>query len=186
MSRCEHITSMFTGYASGELGPLERAIVDDHLAECAACRAELSITRELGDLLARLPLAPCPARVSDAILAAVADENPLPVSPANAAPGPAPESRPAARHRPWWRTAGVAATLAAAVLLALVLPGRDPAPDGPVPAEVAQARHEFLWTLAYAASVIDRSEKRSIANVLRELREHTPASHLAAIPGGEG
>jgi anti-sigma factor RsiW len=177
---------MFTEYVSGELGPLERAIVDDHLAECVSCRAELAATRELGGLLSRQPLARCPERVTDAILAAVADEDPVPVSPANAAPHPAPRPRPAMPRRRWRRATGVAAALAAAVLLALVLPTGDPAPTGPDPTEVAQARHEFLWTLAYTASVIDRSEKQSIANVLRELRERTPASHTAAIPGGEG
>ncbi|MEZ4389164.1 MAG: zf-HC2 domain-containing protein [Candidatus Krumholzibacteriia bacterium] len=185
MTRCNHIESLFTEYVSDELTPLERAIVDDHLAACAACRAELALAREVADGLASLPDVACPDRVARDILAAVDAE---------AAGRLAPGRR---GHAAWWRTAGLAGTLAAAVLLAVVLPRRAPAP-APVahdprpdtlltsPAQVAAARQELLWTLAYTAEVIERSEQRSLANMWRQVLSRTPDSHTATIPGGQG
>lgn len=188
MTRCNHIESMLTEYLSDELhnteelGPLERAIVDEHLAECAACRIELAAAREIATGFASLPPASCPDELSRRILAGVDDEL-------------AGRTRTGRRQRPaFWRMTGLAGTVAAAVLLALVLPNRTPvSPDmATLPAadstsiRVDQARQELLWTLAYTASVIDRSEKRSLADVWRQVRSRTPDSHTAAIPGGQG
>jgi len=185
MTRCNHIEGMLTEYLSGELEPLELAIVDDHLDECATCRAELALARDVAAGFAALPLVGCPDQVSRDILAEVDAE---------LAGRPAPGRR---GHVSWWRTAGLAGTLAAAVLLAVVLPRRtpepaqvatDPRPDTTLVTDraVAEARQDLLWTLAYTASVIDRSEKRSIANVWRQVRSRTPDSHAASIPGGQG
>jgi len=192
MTRCNHIESMLTEYLSDELGPLERAIVDEHLAECLACRAELAAAREIGGGVAAMPTVNCPDHLSRDILAAVD---------ADSAGRPWPKQRSRAglwrRSSSPWGWAGLAGTVAAAVLLAMVLPRRAPeSPDvAALPAadstrattvEVERARRELLWTLAYTASVIDRSEKRSIADVWRRVRTRTPANHSATIIGGQG
>jgi anti-sigma factor RsiW len=180
MTRCSHIQTMITEYVSDELAPLERAIVEDHLAECAACREELQLARDLGAAVADLPRVACPDRVTGAINAAIDRDE-----------------RTSPRRSAWWRVGGASGLVAAAVLLVVLMRG-EPAP---VPTDVAMppadttevaepalesARQDFLWTLAYTASVFDRSEKRSIVNVLRELRERTPDSHAAGFPGGQG
>lgn len=182
MTRCHHIQTMLAAYESRELSALERAIVDDHLAECAACRDELQLLREIGTTLAGLPPVTCPDRVTDAIHAAIDREQ---------------ESPAPARQVRWWQTAGVAGLAAAAVLLVVLMPRRDTTPDVAVPAatldtarvsaaELADARQDLLWTLAYAASVLDRTEKHSLGTVVRELRDRMPDSHAATFGNGNG
>jgi anti-sigma factor RsiW len=186
MTRCQHIQELLTGHVSGELAPLERAIVDDHLAECAPCRDELAFARDLARAVADTPPVTCPDRVTAAIEAEIDAET---------------GARPARRrpHRAWFatrpaRAMGAAAVLAAAVLAVVLLPQRAATPDvevagspaAPAGTELASAKKDFLWTLAYTAAVLDHSEKRSVANVLHELRARTPDSHADALRGDQG
>jgi len=171
MTRCDHIGAMLTDHVSDDLAPDQRAVVDDHVATCAHCRAELALARDLATGLAALPTAACPDHVSRNIMALV-------------------DADAATAHRPhratWWG----AAVLAAAVLLAVVLPRHAPQPTADVAstpdAAVDQARQDLIWTLAYTAAVIERSELQTIANVWREVRSRTPDSHAATINGGQG
>ncbi|RME44671.1 MAG: anti-sigma factor, partial [Chloroflexi bacterium] len=39
---CEHILELIPGYALGALDVEERMLVDEHLAQCSECRAELA------------------------------------------------------------------------------------------------------------------------------------------------
>jgi anti-sigma factor RsiW len=50
-----------TAYVDGALEPAERAEVESHLAQCAACRAERDRLAGAVALLARLPAAPAPS-----------------------------------------------------------------------------------------------------------------------------
>jgi anti-sigma factor RsiW len=160
---------MLTEYASDDLAPLERAIVDDHLDECAHCREELALARNLAASMAARSAAACPEHVSRNIMAMVDTE----ASSARRARGT------------WWQAAVLAA---AAVLLAVIiprqLPDHDPAPTPEL--AVAQARQDLIWTLAFTAEVIERSEMQTIANVWRQVRSRTPDSHAATINGGQG
>lgn len=171
MTRCNHIGAMLTEYVSGDLTPDERTMVDDHLASCPACRAELALARDLTAGLATLPTAACPDHVSRNIMALVDAD-----------------ARPVHRRQraTWWS----AAVLAAAVLLAVVLPRHAPNPtEGVAPTSdlaVDQARQDLIWTLAFTAEVIERSEMQTIANVWRQVRSRTPDSHAATINGGQG
>jgi anti-sigma factor RsiW len=186
MTRCQHIQDLLTGYVSDELAPLERAIVDDHLAGCAACQDELAFARDLAQAVAATPPVACPDRVTAAIDAAIDAEN-----------GTRPARRWSRRHwlaPPPARAMGTAAVLAAAVLAVVLLPRPPATPDvevvGPMTddatTEIASAKRDFLWTLAYTAAVLDHSEKRSVANVLQELRARTPDSHADALRGDQG
>jgi hypothetical protein len=54
---CRDIRQLLGVYVVGAIDPAERATVDDHLAECQACRDELASLAGLPALLSRVPLA---------------------------------------------------------------------------------------------------------------------------------
>jgi len=181
MTRCKLTTRHLTEYAAGELGPLERAIVAEHLAECAACRSELAREERLRESLGELSPAVCPDELTDAIMSAV-DAEPM-----------APRRRMSVAHT-WASTATVAALVAAAVLLVVVLPRPTPIPTTPADTwtqtELEQARQDAQWALAFTANIIDRSEKKTIVDVMRRLQKEAysgfrerPAS---TSTGGQG
>lgn len=188
MTRCELATRMLTGFAAGELEPMEEAIVAEHLAECAACRVELGRELRLREFMGELPSAACPDDVVAAISAAV-DAEPLPLR------------RPArSRAHSWSSTVAAASLLAAAVLLVLVLPRSEPLlgtaavdqteANAWTQADLDRAREDAQWALAFTASVIERVEKQTIVDVMRRLqaeayagfRERSPSTS----PGGRG
>ena len=104
MTRCNLTTRHLTEYAAGELGPLERAIVAEHLAECTACCGELAREERLRERLGELSPTVCPDELTDAIMSAVDAE-------------PAAPRRPMSVAHTWASTVTVAALVAAAVLL---------------------------------------------------------------------
>ncbi len=209
--RCEPIAIMLAPYTAGELSEIEIHRVERHLAHCAACQQELARERQLRELMAAQPPVRCPDAVTDAILAAVDSE---PRGHATAGRDVArrgrrtsqPQDRDSQRRDlqrrerrrggpTWPSTVAAASLLAAAVLLAVVLP-RNPAPPAvpvvphsPVAsgteawtqAELEQARDDVTWALAFTADIIDRTEKRSLEGALRLLR---PAARSAADGSG--
>lgn len=56
----EHVTELLSSYLDGQVSLPERRTVEEHLAGCAACRAELEELRQLTGLLRRLPQPPPP------------------------------------------------------------------------------------------------------------------------------
>jgi Putative zinc-finger len=54
---CRGIKELLGVYVVGAIEPAERALVDDHLADCAGCRKELAGLAGLPALLRRVPLA---------------------------------------------------------------------------------------------------------------------------------
>ncbi len=108
----EHVEELLPAYALGILEPEEQARVQAHLAECAACRAELLAYQEVG---ARLPLGAAdyapPAGLKQAILRQARQP---------AIDRAAPEARKPilgwlARLGPVWAAAGLVLILALAV-----------------------------------------------------------------------
>jgi len=185
MTRCSLTTRYLTEYAAGELDapdrPLERAIVAEHLAECTACRGELAREERLRERLGELPPAVCPDELTDAIMSAVDTE---PVAP----------RRPMSVARTWASTGSVVALVAAAVLLVVVLPRSTPPPttvaDSWTQAELDQAREDAQWALVFTADITERSEKKTIVDVMRRLQQEAysgfrerPAS---TSTGGQG
>ena len=56
-----HLEEDISAYISGELGAEERAAVEKHLAECAACRDQYKTLRDLQSVLSDAPpLIPSP------------------------------------------------------------------------------------------------------------------------------
>jgi predicted anti-sigma-YlaC factor YlaD len=176
MTRCELAARLLAGHAAGELEPMEKAIVEDHLAECAACRAELERERHLRELMHGLPGHACPDELTAAITAAVDAEAAV-----TRRRPPAPPSR---RHA-WTGRVAAAAVLAAAVLLVVLLPRPEaptdmataPATQTPTGSwtqdELDRAREDVQWALAFTATVIERAEKQTMIDVMRRLQEET-------------
>ncbi|MEM8932174.1 MAG: zf-HC2 domain-containing protein [Acidobacteriota bacterium] len=126
---CDPVSDVLPWFANGTLDPAERARVEAHLAECAACRAALDDTLALGsaaashlpiDLLLDLAdgvelsaddaalaerhLAECPSCAAELRWARLAEELPEPVDP----PPVEPSRRPArSAPAPWLALAAV-------------------------------------------------------------------------------
>ena len=60
MNNCEQAYRL-GGYVDGELPPAERAMVEEHLGACPACRAELQRLRRLGEMWRELEPPAMPA-----------------------------------------------------------------------------------------------------------------------------
>jgi len=183
---CAWIESQLAGFAAGELDPREVAEVERHLATCPDCRGELAGELALRESLTSLPVVSCPERVTANILAVVnASDRRL----------------GAARRRVvpiGWRRAtwGLAA---AAVVLALVFvaPWRDrpedtyvAGEDGWSEQEIRTARGEVRLTLALAARIIEKTERKTVTEVFgRQLRGAVIKSMKAltsSLEGGQG
>ena len=113
-----HPDALLAEYVDGALAEGERAAVERHLGSCERCRDEVALARAVRTALASVPETPAP---SDLGAAAVAEARRR----AGSDPGAgAPAGRPA-----WYRWAGAASGIAAALLVvALVLPHIGNAP----------------------------------------------------------
>jgi hypothetical protein len=103
-----HPEEHLAGYVDASLSPHERRIVDAHLLDCARCRGDVAIAAGARAALRSLEEVPAPPGVAASAL-----------QEAGAAKRTSPSSGPPA----WYRIAGVAAAVAAGLLVvALVLP----------------------------------------------------------------
>jgi len=119
-----HLGPVLTAYVDGELDHARRGEVQVHLAHCAACRAELTVLRQLRSSLRAEPAVP--ADLAARLLAATAPAG---------EPRPLPRPHAPRRRRPlgdgrWRRTAVGAGLAVLGVGGALVVAG--PPPSGPV------------------------------------------------------
>jgi anti-sigma factor RsiW len=114
-----HPDALLAEYVDGALAEGERAVVERHLDACERCREEVSFARAARSALASVAEAPAPGNLGDAAIAEARRRA------AGAPAAAAPSGKPG-----WYRWAGAAAGIAAALLLlTLVLPhiGREPA-----------------------------------------------------------
>ncbi|MDE2812682.1 MAG: zf-HC2 domain-containing protein [Gemmatimonadota bacterium] len=131
-SPCSWTQERIEAYIDGELTPVEQDRLETHAATCAACAAELKDARRLVGELRDLPALTCPDAVSQAL-----------------------QDRIYRTRQDRWRTAAKRwyKPLAAAAVLVLIAGYHlfDPEPVPPTfsPKEVAQARRQVEWTLAY-------------------------------------
>jgi anti-sigma-K factor RskA len=109
-------------YVNGTLEPGERAVVEAHLAECADCRAQVELWREVAPVLATAGAPPAPHPSQFQHLVARLDEQldePAPETPSAARP---------ARQLPWrwrWVVAAQAAALALVGIAFFVRPAAE-------------------------------------------------------------
>jgi len=169
------------GYLYGEIEPAERKAVDDHLATCAACSAEVMA---LGDVRSELGLWVPPNVELDF---AIVKKSTLPPSDA---------LRPAR----WWNTVPVWAQAAAAILVVAAglsianlqvrsgpdgfvvttgwIKGQAPASNAPSDREVAERNVEG-WKPALAAL------EQQLRNEIRSSGEQTPTRVAVRGPADE-
>jgi anti-sigma-K factor RskA len=124
----DEIEELLGAYALDAVDADEARLVEDHLAECPRCRAEVAEHREVAALLVTGTSAPVPEGVWDRIAADLGDTPPpVPIEVAFGA-------REAERRRPRGVLTGLAAAAAVVViaLMGAVLVSRDD--DGDVPA----------------------------------------------------
>jgi len=110
------IEELLGAYALDAVDPEEARLVEEHLAECPRCRAEVAEHREVAALLTSGSTEPVPDGVWDRIAADLGD-TPPPV-PIEVAFGQREAKRTVARNRPVRALAGLAA---AAVILVVAL-----------------------------------------------------------------
>ncbi len=114
-----HPDALLAEYVDGALAEGERAVVERHLDACERCREEVALARVAREALASVADAPAPGNLGNAAIAEARRR--AAGTPAVAAPSGKPG---------WYRWAGAAAGIAAALLLlTLVLPhiGTEPA-----------------------------------------------------------
>jgi len=79
---CELITTHLQEYVDEQLAPAETQRLEDHLAVCADCRADLALLSEVNETLAQMPVLPEPEDMTAQIMAHVRALTPTqPVSP---------------------------------------------------------------------------------------------------------
>ena len=138
-SPCSWTQERIEAYIDGELTSVEQGRLEAHAATCAACAAELEDARRLISALRTLPSLTCPDAVSQAL-----------------------QDRIYRTRQNRWRTAAKRwyAPLAAAAVLVLIagyhLFDPEPVPPAFSPKEVAQARRQVEWTLAYLGDLNSR------------------------------
>jgi len=162
MQNCTLYELKLADYAAGDLQQPDLGVVDTHLEICADCRAELAREMELRTVLGEMPTVACPDSVTQFF-------------------GDLLESdvQPSVQHnRANWWPAGLG-LIAAALLAVLMVPGLLTGPPQPQQvatndsdislgfsaAEIAQARHDVIATLAMAAEILDRSRDNTVVNV---------------------
>lgn len=126
MSECRNleVRDLLPALARGELRGAERAAVEEHLATCAECRAELELVRDLASALRNVPPVDT-ARIAQTVVRAARDQRDAPIS------LDAIRRRRAAPSRMWLAAASLIAVAGAGALA--VVATRDDVRQGPTP-----------------------------------------------------
>jgi anti-sigma factor RsiW len=126
MSECKNleVRDLLPALARGELTNSERAVVEEHLAACAACRAELELVRDVASRLRNTPAIDT-ARITQAVLRAARERRERPISLDHV------RRRRTAARRVWLVAASLMAVAAAGALA--VFATRDQVRPDPVP-----------------------------------------------------
>ena len=138
-SPCSWTQERIEAYIDDELTPVEQGQLEAHAATCAACTAELEDARRLIGTLRALPRVTCPDAVSQALQTRI---------------------RQARRQRLHVAVRRWGWAYAAAAVLVLIagyhLFDPEPVPPAFSPKEIAQARRQVEWTLAYLGDLNSR------------------------------
>ncbi|HEX6149012.1 anti-sigma factor [Nocardioides sp.] len=174
------IHSLVGAYAVDALDDLERAAFERHLAECAACRAEVDGLREAAAVIGSSATHDPPAGLRDRVLADIANVRPLP-------PQTAPAAEPAERQRRRFRPALVAAAAVAVLAVGGGVIVAEPWADDtsqrqPTVAEQVRAAEDaetFTQTLDDGAvATVIRSKSLNRAVLVAEDMEPAPAGKV--------
>ena len=134
---CESITTHLQEYVDGQLAPVDVQSIEDHLAVCPACRADLALLMQVDEALAQMPVLPEPEDMAAQIMAQVHALTPV---------------QPIAPFRLRWEDAAVSAAFAWAAVAALAMLFVLSAQGAPPPQVLLQqawwtwsARIDRLW-----------------------------------------
>ena len=164
MNTCTDITPLLDDYADGALDPATRSRVDDHLATCAACRAEVAALAAILAEARTLPLEIQPAR--------------------DLWPGIAPRlaGRPA-RRMPWLQLAAALALFAGGFAAARLGQGpAEPSRLASLPEEYAVASTELSRRLAGESGGLAPETRRVVERNL-EIIDQAIREAEAALTG---
>jgi predicted anti-sigma-YlaC factor YlaD len=170
MTECKDVRNRLDLLFDRETDALTRAEIQRHVSGCKACRAETERLRNTERLLKGFPRVKCPDTINRAIARAVVKRGPQ-----------------WNRFRPSWRT-----VLIAAVLILFLFGVRPLGKNGsPEPAysetEIRKAREEAKWSLTYVGQVLNRTNRRVVADaILNQLPESLRKGITSAIPGIQG
>ncbi|MFA6110083.1 MAG: zf-HC2 domain-containing protein [Candidatus Latescibacterota bacterium] len=140
--RCAWTLARLEAYLDGETLAEELGELETHLAGCAACARQLTLTRQVRQSLRELPRLTCPERVVAAATARLRQRQ--------VASWRSKLSRWLTGWRlPVWQPA---AAVGLVLLVALAVDQRDREPE-PTAAEVARAEREARFALAYVGQV---------------------------------
>ena len=189
-SACTAIEILLASHVSGELDLAEKSLVEDHLACCQLCQAELAREIYLRQTLETLPLVKCPPRVTRSLLQEIdhPEANPMNSGAKNSL------------SRQWTSYLGWAAAAAAVVLLVINPLGSKPedpanaaktevaAAESYSPEEIAAAKEDLKRGLLLTAAIINRTERSTVKEVFGEALPNSISRTLKTImttPEGE-
>ena len=170
---CEQIREMIEAYALGALDAPDQAMVETHLAECAACRQLLNEYTEIVNALPQAVTLASPLQLPDSLkarlLQSLEPDPPPAVAPAASPPEKSQQTFPRPKSS-WGRVRPLAA--AAAVLLIVVLLGWS------VQLSVALARERALK--AEFANLVDQQE------IVLEVIDSSSTTRRVLLPPEKG
>jgi anti-sigma factor RsiW len=178
---CREFELALEQYLDGEITGEAAVRFQEHLRRCPACRDEVEAEQLLRASFAALPVISCP----DAVVHGIRD---VTLS----------ASAHSVQVRRWfpltgrrrWALAPAVAAAAAVVVLALVAMPRlrrhEPAPPYSR-LEIARARQEAVWCLAFSARVIDLSSREAVSEVFgRQVPQAITSSLRKVMQATEG
>lgn len=164
---CEHIEQMLFNKGMRGLSPLDRLRLNMHIARCGECREQYAFEKGLNDLFAGARIHDCPAEVREIIRRkTVGDKKSV---------------RTLSRLFAVRRYTYVAIAAAAVVIMLMFHPVNTGNRGGTMqytPEQVALARKQAEWSLAYAGSVLNKTNRRAVEDALLE---QVPESIKASI-----
>jgi anti-sigma-K factor RskA len=148
------IHALVGAYAVDALDDVERAAFERHLAECAACRAEVDGLREASSVIGSSVAKEPPVSLRDRVLADIATVRPLP-------PLTTPARQRAARFRPALVAAAAAVVIAVAGGVVVAEPWADESSQGQLTAA------ERIQAAADAETYQQELDGGAVATVIR-------------------
>lgn len=165
---CDIVLEHIEAFIDGELPPEEVVIVETHVAVCRSCAEELSFARELQHELHSFTTLECPDRVIEAVYRHI-EQQQAPVAVAAAGRPSVWQSvlnwlsaRPSPAFAPSLALGAVAVIVAGIWFFAGTHPSETHSRT-----EVAEARRQVEWTLAYLGSVNTRVTAVATGDVLQ-------------------
>ncbi len=146
---CQRALDLIESDLDEEVSNQESTALESHVRTCGSCAKERELAARLAETLRELPLLRCPERLVHGLSPLVSVETRRP--------------KRLSRSRGVWASMGKLPRLAAAALVLLAIVGgatwglRPAQKNEVTPAQLARAREELQWTLAYLTEIGHRT-----------------------------